>query len=201
LSAASNAPKESRYGSGESERQHDTSGARTPARRWRDRLTQRHRAAGHLHDPEHRTRPARLPVLEFHLAALAPHCGVGAAWGVGVVRAGRDAPSPASQGAPPSPTGLTLNQRSSPSRTATTLPGVSSSNLVALATQIGTARVAVGTATTNLGYRWGRRSGHPRPHFRHGAAARPLLVSVRVLLSLRQANDVIHEAAAYRVVG
>jgi hypothetical protein len=63
--------------------------------------------------------------------ALAPRCGVGTAWGVGMVRIGRDAPSPASQGAPPSPTGLTLNRSGLPRRTATTLPGVSSSNLVA----------------------------------------------------------------------
>ena len=68
------------------------------------------------------TRPARLPVLEFHLAALAPHCGVGAARGVGVVRIGRDAPSSASQGAPPCD-GTDAHQRSSPSRTVTTLPG------------------------------------------------------------------------------
>jgi hypothetical protein len=47
--------------------------------------------------------------------------------------------------------GLTLNQLSSPSRTAIPLQGVWSSNLVASATQIGTALVAVGTATTNLG--------------------------------------------------
>ena len=36
-------------------------------------------------------------------------------------RTGRDAPSPAPQGAPPRPTGLTLNQLSSPNRTVTTL--------------------------------------------------------------------------------
>jgi hypothetical protein len=46
--------------------------------------------------------------LDLHLAALAPHDGLRAARGAGVVRTGRDAPSPASQGAPPSPTGLTL---------------------------------------------------------------------------------------------
>ena len=120
----------SRYRPGGSERQHDTSGARTPAWRWSDRLAQRHRAAGHLHDPEHRTRPARLLFWSF-IWALAPRCGVGTAWGVGMVRIGRDAPSPASQGAPPSPTGLTLNRSGLPRRTATTLPGVSSSNLVA----------------------------------------------------------------------
>ena len=86
---------------------------RTPARRWGDRLAHWHRVAGHLHDPEHPARPARLPVLDFHLAALAPHGGLGAARGVGVVRTGGDAPSPAAQGAPPSPIGLTRD-RSSP---------------------------------------------------------------------------------------
>jgi hypothetical protein len=108
LSAAPHAPKESCQGPGASERQHESSGGRTPARRWRDRLAQRRRAAGHLHDPEHVTGPARLPVLDVHLAALAPHDGLGAARGVGVVGTGCDAPSPAPQGAPPSPTGLTL---------------------------------------------------------------------------------------------
>src|SRR5262245_1119542 len=65
-------------------------------------------SAAHLHDPEHRSRPARLPLLEVHLAALAPHHGLRATWGDRVGGAGCDAPSPAPQGAPPSPTGLTL---------------------------------------------------------------------------------------------
>jgi hypothetical protein len=102
LSAAPHAPKERCHGPGKSERQHETSGGRTPARRWRDRLAQRRRAAGHLHDPEHPTRPARLPLLDLHLAALAPHDGLRASRGVGVVGTRRDAPSPAPQGAPPS---------------------------------------------------------------------------------------------------
>ena len=74
------------------------------------------------------TQRVRLAFLfwNFALAALAPHGGLRATRGVGVVRTGRDAPSPAPQGAPPRPTVLTRNQLSSPSRTAITLQGVSS---------------------------------------------------------------------------
>ena len=67
----------------------------TPARRWSDRLAQRTRIAAHLHDPERRTGPVRLLVLEVHLALWLLIMVSALLGALGVARTRRDAPSPA----------------------------------------------------------------------------------------------------------
>jgi hypothetical protein len=115
--------------------------------------------------------------------ALAPRCGVGTAWGVGMVRIGRDAPSPASQGAPPSPTGLTLNRSGLPRRTATTLPGVSSSNLVAAGPALSSENIRPNEA---------HRRGHDGAERWHASRPAPSLVWPRWLPALTRRRPSAH---------